>query len=671
MDADSRNTLGNATGGASVSNDGVSGRKRKRSDGEEQGHKHKRRRLIVEAKRGFFVINIKNSPDWQHTMRTSFAFQDIAKMHILDISGSNPRGFQRIKLPNLVHLRAEGCGFERFPKDLYKFRKLKTVDLRGNHIAILPKSTTRLTNLTRLDLSDNKYPPRAHGELDRRPFDWMLLRNIRFLNLSGNLIIQKALVHADISHLTRLEKLWINRLSELTNLPTLPPSLKTLKAWQGQLGLHMENNWFNKLLGTSITDLDLSNQKLSYIPAEILQLSQLTTLNLEINPIDEVEYVQQLPNLRELNLRRTSIKNMDLSGLKLKNLCIGEDWLRRISGEVPAQRSKLRGARGFDHSLLQYMRLSRVDKVPNFVFWASGLKSLSLHDSQLPNPIPHILRNVEPATQLTSVYLTKCGLTQIDEQVFCNWPTLENISLNSNSLTTIPSTIGGLPNLWKVDVSKNKLTSLPDELALCRKLTTLWVNDNDMNTLPNGLPHLNTLYTSHNDKLVLPEEGPWCCTIKYFSMEKNLQQVQLPHGFGHSDGFEDLNLHKNALEVIDERTCRLILEYCEREKKVCFSRDTSIQEIGHLRVPDELLLVHRLSHPWSGEFTMKELKYLFRSFWDRERNRHAMIKVAQPWLLRQYQRPVVDLIRSFVFTEFNGDEIVTDYSRYFEDRSRE
>jgi len=136
---------------------------------------------------------------------------------------------------------------------------------------LLPSEIWELTNLQRLDLSNN--------QLSQLPPEIWELTNLQELDFSNNQLSQ---LPSEIGQLTNLQVLFLND----NQLSQLPPEI-------GQLtelgGLDLRNNQLSQLppeIGrlTDLLALFLSNNQLRSLPPEIGQLRDLIMLELDNNP---------------------------------------------------------------------------------------------------------------------------------------------------------------------------------------------------------------------------------------------------------------------------------------------------------------------------------------------------------------------------------------------------
>ena len=156
------------------------------------------------------------------------------------------------------------------------------------------------------------------------------------------------------------------------------------------------------------TRLDLADSRLTRLPAEIGQLTNLRWLSLERNQLREVPVeIGQLTNLRDLDLKGNQLRDVpaEIGQLtNLQDLDFGDNQLR----EVPAEVGQL-----------------------------TNLQRLALYGNQLREVPAEI-------GQLTN---------------------LRSLSLNANQLREVPAEVGQLTNLHTLDLDSNPLKSPPPEVV--------------------------------------------------------------------------------------------------------------------------------------------------------------------------------------------------------------
>lgn len=175
---------------------------------------------------------------------------------------------------------------------------------------------------------------------------------------------------------------------------------------------------------TSLTNLDLHNNRITSLPDSIGSLSGLTELHL---------YSNQLTSLPD------SIGNLtSLIGLYLFN--------------------------------------NQITSLPNTIGNLSSLTNLNLYNNKLTN-LPDSIGNL---SSLTGLYVYNNKLTSLPNSIG-NLSNLTDLYLPSNQLTSLPNSIGNLSKLVVLNLNNNQLTSLPDSIKNLSSLT-------DLNLINNLLP---------------------------------------------------------------------------------------------------------------------------------------------------------------------------------------
>ena len=173
--------------------------------------------------------------------------------------------------------------------------------------------------------------------------------------------------------------------------------------------------------------LDLSRNRLTSLPAEIVKLTNLTELNLSRNQLMSLPAeIVKLKNLTALNLYRNQLTSLPAEIVELKNL------------------TEL------------YLSENRVKTLPAEIVELKNLTTLSLSENQLKT--------------LPAEIVELKNLTTLD--------------LSKNQLKTLPAEIVELKNLTALDLSGNQLTSLPAEIVELKNLTELYLSENPLESPP-------------------------------------------------------------------------------------------------------------------------------------------------------------------------------------------
>ncbi|MFC0875762.1 AAA family ATPase [Saccharicrinis sp. FJH2] len=187
-------------------------------------------------------------------------------------------------------------GLRTFPKILVKEYYLKRrISLKNNHIASLPNYFIKLKNLEYLNLSGNKFVsfPKVIGDLENLievDFNFNLINEINNIGLSTS--IQKISMEGN-----SIDK-FPNNIQELKNLRSI--NLSNNKLTEFPIELCKLN---------SITSIDLSDNNIGYLPSDIKNLTNLVSLNLNNTNLNKfTKELKELPNLQELHISGNNFK---------------------------------------------------------------------------------------------------------------------------------------------------------------------------------------------------------------------------------------------------------------------------------------------------------------------------------------------------------------------------
>ncbi|XP_041827394.1 leucine-rich repeat-containing protein 57 [Melanotaenia boesemani] len=202
-----------------------------------------------------------------------------------------------------------GKGLQEFPEELQRLTaNLRTVDLSGNKIPVLPSTIGNFLQLKSLTLNSNR--------LTGLPSEIGKLKKLETLSLNGNQIQQLPPTLCQLKALRTLN-LAGNQISEF------PLGLETLR----QLDL-----------------LDLSRNRIQNVPAEVSQL-QAIEINLNQNQISVLSAeVSRCPRLKVLRLEENCL---ELSSIPHSILIDSQVSLFSVEGNL-FEVKKLRDLEGYD-----------------------------------------------------------------------------------------------------------------------------------------------------------------------------------------------------------------------------------------------------------------------------------------------------------------------------------
>ncbi|KAK3006798.1 hypothetical protein RJ639_015759 [Escallonia herrerae] len=288
--------------------------------------------------------------------------------------------------------------------------------------------------------------------------------------------------------------------------PSPPPTVLDLTSFQ----LH---DLDSVELPTSLTELDLTTNRLSSLDPRIGHLSNLKILSFRQNLLTDagVEPISRwaaISGLEELVLRDNQIRKIPDVSI-FKRLLVFDVSYNEIS--------TLNGLSAVSNTLKElYVSKNEVSKIEEIEHFHE-LQILELGSNRL-----RVMENMQSLTNLQELWL---GRNRIREINLCGLKCIKKISLQSNRLTTISGLeeciaveelylshngiskmegLSTLVNLRVLDVSANKLTAV-NGIENLNQLEDLWLNDNQISSLE-GLSEavagsrekLTTIYLEHN-----------------------------------------------------------------------------------------------------------------------------------------------------------------------------
>ncbi|HLO84221.1 MAG TPA: COR domain-containing protein [Nostocaceae cyanobacterium] len=252
----------------------------------------------------------------------------------------------------------------------------------------------------------------------------------------------------------------IGQLANLTQLDLSGNQLSSLPAEIGQLA--------------NLTRLYLSGNQLSSLPAEIVQLANLTQLDLSGNQLSSLPVeIGQLSNLTQINLNVNQLRSLPAEIGQLSNLVHLDLMISNLSS-LPAEIGQL------SHLVYLDIRGNQLSNIPSEIGQLSHLVYLNIRMNKLSN-LP-------------------AEIGQLSRLI--------HLDISYNQLSNLPSEIGQLANLTELDISNNKLKSLPVEIGQISKLKSLIISGNKILKLPPELGNirLSRLNYGGNPLIDLPPE---------------------------------------------------------------------------------------------------------------------------------------------------------------------
>ena len=381
---------------------------------------------------------------------------------------------------------------------IMKLTDLEKLELQGNPVTLLPASIADLTNLTHIDLADS--------ELKMLPADVVDMTSLVFFNLE-NVDLQgpSTLVVAD-----GLE--FIMNFLRLIRQCRVTSQLDLVK-YMCEGGRKMGMEPYN--LGTALTSLTLVESELEFVPQAVLDLTNLTYLNLSHNKM------QHFPDSCGVNLEH--LETLLIRQNMLKALPAGIGGMTALQTlEVPSNALEtLPPAIGLCTSLTcldlkdnlisflpkEILACKKITSLEMEFRYLTVLQKLNMPWSAWGDPASDILiqgpkvvrryykelqRAAGQAGELgvslgKSSYLDlhKYGLLALPEAVTNskNLSHLTSLNLSENNLQFLSDSISNLVNLRTLDMKKCPLKRLPPALGALEELT-LTANLSEMRNIP-------------------------------------------------------------------------------------------------------------------------------------------------------------------------------------------
>ncbi|GJJ69382.1 hypothetical protein EMPS_01728 [Entomortierella parvispora] len=237
------------------------------------------------------------------------------------------------------------------------------------------------------------------------------------------------------------------------------------------------------------------------------------------------EFFDGLRNLRELYLDHNDIKIVPDSLLKLSKLDVLDLSCNSISSFHAAFKlKKLKNLRrlNLDHNML-------TDISP--IYKLKALRELRMNH----NFVPYLAIAIQ------------------------NMSKLKILAMESNSLATLPETMGKLGNLCELRLSHNNLRALPESIGSIRTLQVLALRSNLLEKLPESwkdMENLSTLDLSCNRLTVLPQDIVRLPKLTHLDLHDNQIQL-LPEKIGQLSNLVVLQLCNNNLQELPKDIGRL------------------------------------------------------------------------------------------------------------------
>ncbi|CCG81983.1 Predicted protein [Taphrina deformans PYCC 5710] len=238
----------------------------------------------------------------------------------------------------------------------------------------------------------------------------------------------------------------------------------------------------------SVATIDLHNNHLAKLPQSLLELSQLTTLNLSDNKLttDILNLITLLPTLTELNLSRNKLGGILSS--KLSKL----DQLSRLDlsdNELEAIDYSLTGCTKLQHLNLSGNQLTRLQV--SQLSQQTGLVELDASRNKIS---PALIDTTLTFPRLSILNLSHNKIRELqDDSHVLSLPNLTTLSLMQNQLTSIDTILDESKNLINLNIEGNNFTTLPNRLFSLQTLRFVDISDNRLEVIPHEIGFMENL----------------------------------------------------------------------------------------------------------------------------------------------------------------------------------
>ena len=243
---------------------------------------------------------------------------------------------------------------------------------------------------------------------------------------------------------------------------------------------------YNLSLMSYLVSLRFSNNKFNLIPKGIYQLNNLKLLDMSGNNISEIDgnLIKGLSSLVELDLSKNKIKYLPnniqfLSFLEV--LKVSNNQLLELPEElgILTRLKKL----FLNENSLQFLPRNIFSKMV-------GLEEIYLFKNQLEDICDSSSSIFDNMKHLKFLDIHSNHLTIFN--IFTEMPMLDSLLLSYNQIQHING-IDKLNNLTNLDLNNNKISEFPLDILKLKKLSTLNLQNNDLNSIPNTLGLMNNL----------------------------------------------------------------------------------------------------------------------------------------------------------------------------------
>ncbi|XP_033107307.1 leucine-rich repeat-containing protein 40-like [Anneissia japonica] len=394
------------------------------------------------------------------------------------------------------------------PAGIGELRNLEDLNLSNNKISVISTSIGGLSRLRVLNLAENS--------LTSIPYSFGMLKNVVSLDLNNN---QLGEIPSEIGRMSSLQQLYL-RHNRLTHLPLLPDcsSLKELHVGNNRIAeitpKHLEHL-------TSVSVLDLRDNKVKVVPDEITLLQGLNRFDLSNNDISSLPFkLGTLPHLKSLvidgnpmrSIRSDIIRRGTVGLMKYLRDRIQEEPVANGSGDSGASEATPSGIIGSTQVVsgktLDFTQ-KKASSIPLHLWEPAQASEVTIvnFSKNVLTEVPENIILLSKSVQEVNLGFNKLSKMPVEMQMMVRLTTLD---LRCNALSTLPSEFNSLKEMRELTISSNRFKELPAVIYTWGKLETILASENQVTAIDvasiRSLPKLSTLDLSNNDIGEVPPE---------------------------------------------------------------------------------------------------------------------------------------------------------------------
>ncbi|VDN59209.1 unnamed protein product [Dracunculus medinensis] len=194
---------------------------------------------------------------------------------------------------------------------------------------------------------------------------------------------------------------------------------------------------------------------------------------------------------------------------------------------------------------------NRIQRLPSMVRSLSALQELTIDDNELTD----IPSEIAECNNLRVLDIRLNPLSRFPDNVL-KIISLTHLNLFETSLTYLPPDIDLLVNLRSLDVRENQLRTLPASIGSLRNLHQLDIGHNEISFLVGILPfelgsleNLEEFYADNNFLTSLPESFIRCYSLRAIDLSHN-EIISLPNELGCLEKLSELIVSENSITTL-------------------------------------------------------------------------------------------------------------------------